>query len=159
MRDAGVQSFAIAGASQYFESLRIVDIFVQAERDWYVEGCCFAVASTYIAHFFFVSVTYSAGQWGGTRAGVALRTTLGELGCLPVSAMIHIPMAQNLFDRDGNIDTSKDNNDPERWQKYCERCFSQLEWWADATRRHREVADPFNESPAFGRSPEQRNAP
>eukprot|EP00571_Detonula_confervacea_P007363 CAMPEP_0172313654 /NCGR_PEP_ID=MMETSP1058-20130122/20689_1 /TAXON_ID=83371 /ORGANISM="Detonula confervacea, Strain CCMP 353" /LENGTH=254 /DNA_ID=CAMNT_0013027345 /DNA_START=1 /DNA_END=765 /DNA_ORIENTATION=+ len=103
-------------------------------------------------------VTYSAGQWGGTRAGVALRTTLSELGCLPVSAMIHIPKAQEAFDRDGNV-TSKDNNDPEQWQKYCGRCFSQLEWWAEAAQRHREVADPFDESPVFVKSPDQRNAP
>ncbi|KAL3772318.1 hypothetical protein ACHAWO_004350 [Cyclotella atomus] len=33
-------------------------------------------------------VTYSGGQWGGTRAAVALRSTLSELGCLPVSAMM-----------------------------------------------------------------------
>jgi chromate reductase len=37
---------------------------------------------------FFVIVTYSGGQWGGTRAAVALRSTLSELGCLPVSAMM-----------------------------------------------------------------------
>ena len=73
-------------------------------------------------------MTYSAGQWGGTRAGVSLRTTLSELGCLPVSAMIHIPKAQEVFDRDGNVDTSKDNNDTEQWRNYSSRCFSQLEW-------------------------------
>ena len=107
------------------------------------------------------SVTYSAGQWGGVRAGVALRTTLSELGCLPVSAMIHIPKAQEVINRDGNIDTSKDdnNNNPEQWMKYCGRCFSQLEWWAEAARTHRQISDPFAESPAFAKSPEQRNAP
>lgn len=104
-------------------------------------------------------MTYSAGQWGGTRAGVSLRTTLSELGCLPVSAMIHIPKAQEVFDRDGNVDTSKDNNDTEQWRKYSSRCFSQLEWWAEAARIHREKVDPFDESPALARSPEQRNAP
>ena len=39
-------------------------------------------------------VTYSAGQWGGARAAVNMRTFLSELGCLPVSAMIHIPYAR-----------------------------------------------------------------
>lgn len=33
-----------------------------------------------------VIVTYSAGQWGGARAAVSMRTFLSELGCLPVSA-------------------------------------------------------------------------
>ena len=105
-------------------------------------------------------MTYSAGQWGGARAGVALRTTLSELGCLPVSAMIHIPKAQIVLDRDGNINTtSKDSNDSEQWQKYCGRCFSQLEWWAEAAKRHREISDPFDESPVFAKTPDQRNAP
>ena len=109
---------------------------------------------------YILAVTYSAGQWGGTRAGVALRTTLSELGCLPVSAMIHIPKAQEVLDRDGNIiDTTKDNNDVNQWKKYCGRSFSQLEWWAEAAKNHREVVDPFNESPVFVKDPEQRNAP
>jgi len=105
-------------------------------------------------------VTYSAGQWGGTRAGVALRTTLSELGALPVSAMIHIPKAQEVINRDGSIVvTSEANDEEERWQKYCSRTFSQLEWWAVAARNHREVVDPFDESPVFGKAPSQRNAP
>ena len=45
--------------------------------------------------------TYSAGQWGGARAAVNMRTFLSELGCLPVSAMIHVPKAQEVFDEDG----------------------------------------------------------
>mmetsp|Transcript_12623 Transcript_12623/g.25866 ORF Transcript_12623/g.25866 Transcript_12623/m.25866 type:complete len:278 (-) Transcript_12623:171-1004(-) len=111
-------------------------------------------------------VSYSAGQWGGTRAAVGLRTTLSELGCLPVSAMIHIPKAQDVFDKDGNIivleaneDGGDDGNNVEsaenaenQWQKYCGRCFSQLEWWADAAKRHKEFVDPFDDSG-------QRNAP
>ena len=78
-----------------------------------------------------------------------------------MSAMIHIPRAQEVLDPDGIIDISKkeNNNDPVRWQNYCGRCFSQLEWWAEATRRHRELADPFDESPAFVESPDQRNVP
>ena len=31
-------------------------------------------------------VTYSAGNWGGVRAAVGLRSYLGELGCIAVSA-------------------------------------------------------------------------
>lgn len=99
-------------------------------------------------------VSYSAGQWGGTRAAIALRPILSELGALPVSAMIHIPSAQDALDDDG-----KPLEDPKRWQDYCGRCFSQLEWWAQAARQHKEVADPFAESKPFQSSPSQRNAP
>ncbi|MCW1889820.1 hypothetical protein OK016_12130 [Vibrio chagasii] len=46
---------------------------------------------------------YSAGQWGGARASVSMRTCLSELGCLPVSAMIHLPKAQEVFDEEGCV--------------------------------------------------------
>lgn len=117
----------------------------------------YQLSPTFLIHN---EVTYSAGQWGGTRAGVALRTTLSELGCLPVSAMIHIPKAQEVLNRDGSIAVTSDGNDDvERWEKYCSRTFSQLEWWAVAACNHREVVDPFDESPVFGKAPSQRNAP
>ena len=108
---------------------------------------------------------------------MALRTILSELGCLPVSAMIHIPKAQEVLNRDGTIfqnnsSSSNDNNnndnkyenenekeDEEKWRKYCARCFSQLEWWAVAAKNHREVVNPFDESPVFGKAPRERNAP
>eukprot|EP00536_Pseudo-nitzschia_multiseries_P009826 jgi/Psemu1/201830/e_gw1.286.12.1 len=99
-------------------------------------------------------VSYSAGQWGGTRAAIALRPILSELGALPVSAMIHIPNAQDALDNDG-----KPTQDPQRWQEYCGRCFSQLEWWAEAARKHKAIADPFAESKPFQSSPSERNAP
>ncbi|KAL3918193.1 MAG: hypothetical protein SGARI_007528 [Bacillariaceae sp.] len=99
-------------------------------------------------------VSYSAGQWGGTRAAIALRPILSELGCLPVSAMIHLPEAQDILDSDG-IPVQ----DEERWQQYTDRCFSQLEWWGDAARKHKEEVDPFDKSPTFRKTPTQRNAP
>ena len=107
-------------------------------------------------------VTYSAGQWGGTRAGVSLRTTLSELGCLPVSAMIHIPKAQEVLNRDGSISVNSEEgkgDGEERWRKYCSRTFSQLEWWSTAALNHKEIVDPFDDSPVFGKTPSQRNAP
>jgi NAD(P)H-dependent FMN reductase len=69
-------------------------------------------------------VTYSAGQWGGTRAAVGLRTVLSELGCLPVSAMIHIPHAANLFAPDGSL---VDTADEERWE--CVARIYPIERW------------------------------
>ena len=101
-------------------------------------------------------VSYSAGQWGGTRAAIALRPILSELGCLPVSAMIHIPKAQDVVDEDGTLRKSEDESE---WDSYFERTFSQLEWWGEAAKRHHDVVDPFKASPAFRSSPSQRNAP
>ncbi|MDZ7852449.1 MAG: NAD(P)H-dependent oxidoreductase [Halomonas sp.] len=99
-------------------------------------------------------VTYSAGQWGGARAAVNLRTFLAELGCLPVSAMIHVPRAQEALAEDGSFP-----EDADRWAGYFGRTLGQLGWWAEAAARHRDVQDPTRVSPAFQRAPAQRNAP
>ncbi len=55
-------------------------------------------------------VTYSAGQWGGMRAAVGMRTFLSELGCLPVSSMIHVPKAQEVFTADGSMQEEEDKD-------------------------------------------------
>ncbi len=101
-------------------------------------------------------VTYSAGQWGGVRAAVGMRGFLSELGCLPVSAMIHIPKAQEVLDSSG---TFLESADAEAWADYFGRTFNQLEWWALAARIHRTEADPYALAPAFKKDPSQRNAP
>ncbi len=98
-------------------------------------------------------VTYSAGQWGGARAAVNMRTFLSELGCLPVSAMIHVPKAHGVFATDGGF---AETVDATRWQGYMSRTFDQLVWWAGAAAHQREVAS-YPE--AFTRDPSQRNAP
>ena len=101
-------------------------------------------------------VSYSAGQWGGTRAAIALHPILSELGCLPVSAMVHIPNTKSVLEEDGSLPTPTDQA---QWDGYLDRCLSQLEWWGEATRRHRQVVDPFDRSPVFQKDPSQRNAP
>jgi len=102
-------------------------------------------------------VSYSAGQWGGARAAHSLRPFLSELGCLPVSAMIHIPFAQNVFDENGVV--KGEEADFQRWKSYSDRCFSQLEWWGAAAKEHRKIVDPIKDSRAFISDPSQRNAP
>ena len=101
-------------------------------------------------------VSYSAGQWGGTRAAVALRTFLSELGCLPVSAMVHVPKAREVFNEDG---TTREEVDAARWREYFGRTFAQLLWWAAAAREQRQRQDPHQLIQSFKRDPAQRNAP
>ena len=98
-------------------------------------------------------VTYSAGQWGGARAAVNMRTFLSELGCLPVSAMVHLPKAQEALDEDGAW-----TGQAERWDGYVGRTLAQLEWWAEAARRQRAEGE-HAPTKAFTRDPSQRNAP
>lgn len=101
-------------------------------------------------------VSYSAGQWGGTRAALALRPILSELGCLPVSAMVHVPHAADVWDEQGHWQAGQDED---AWQTYTDRCWEQLEWWATAAKEYKQRADPWANSPPFQSSPSQRNAP
>lgn len=100
-------------------------------------------------------VTYSAGQWGGTRAAVGMRSFLAELGCLPVSAMIHIPAAQRVFEPDGEISP---NQDVLSWEAYFGRSWAQLQWWGKAAQNHRQLVNPEKVVQSFVASPSQRNA-
>jgi chromate reductase, NAD(P)H dehydrogenase (quinone) len=100
-------------------------------------------------------VTYSAGQWGGVRAAVNMRSFLSELGCLPVSAMVHIPYAHETLDEDG---TFTDTQNSEEWNTYFGRTFDQLEWWGTAALHQRSIVDAFQPE-AFKKNPSQRNAP
>lgn len=101
-------------------------------------------------------VTYSAGQWGGMRAAVGMRTFLSELGCLPVSSMIHVPKAQEVFTENGSAATGVDEH---AWIDYFARTFGQLIWWAEAAREHRAQVNPHQLMGDFKTDPSERNAP
>lgn len=101
-------------------------------------------------------VTYSAGQWGGVRAAVGMRSFLSELGCLPVSAMVHVPKAQDVFTAEGDY---REGVDASGWEGYLNRTFTQLWWWADAARQQRKRSDPHRLAGHFTQDPSQRNAP
>lgn len=101
-------------------------------------------------------VTYSAGQWGGARAAVNMRTYLSELGCLPVSAMIHIPKAQDVFTEDGTYSETQDAN---QWAGYLGRTLAQLEWWGQAAKQQRSSGEAGLQPEPFTKNPSQRNAP
>lgn len=101
-------------------------------------------------------MTYSAGQWGGMRAAVGMRTFLSELGCLPVSAMIHVPKAQAVFAADGS---PQEGVEQASWFDYFGRTFQQLIWWGEAAKEHRAQIDPHQLVGDLKRDPSQRNAP
>jgi hypothetical protein len=68
--------------------------------------------------------------------------------------MIHLPNAAEIFDEDGIP-----LRDEEKWKQYTDRCFSQVEWWSTAAKKHRQDNDPFADSPSFRKAPSERNAP
>jgi chromate reductase len=79
---------------------------------------------------------------------------LSELGCLPVSAMIHVPHAQDVFEEDGGYSGGVDGV---RWNGYFDRTLDQLSWWARAAARERN--NGCGQPAAFVTSPAERNAP
>lgn len=99
-------------------------------------------------------VTYSAGQWGGMRAAVGMRSYLSELGCLPVSAMIHVPKAQAVFTEDGTVQVGVDQA---AWFSYFGRTINQLMWWAQAAREQHAQVDPHQFIGDFKTAPSERN--
>ncbi|MBH0039584.1 NADPH-dependent FMN reductase [Pseudoalteromonas sp. SWN166] len=101
-------------------------------------------------------VTYSAGQWGGLRAAISMRSFLSELGCLPVSAMIHVPKAEEVFNDDGSVQVGQEKSS---WFNYFHRTFGQLIWWAQAAKNQSDVEDPEQMLKSFKSNPSQRNAP
>jgi chromate reductase, NAD(P)H dehydrogenase (quinone) len=80
-------------------------------------------------------VTYSNGPFAGQRVHTALRPFLGELGCLPVSKGVGLPLATDMFSEDG---TPKDPEN--RMLHQLPSMLDQLEWMAIAMKNQREVA-------------------
>jgi chromate reductase, NAD(P)H dehydrogenase (quinone) len=90
-------------------------------------GSCYAAKPSGI-------VTYSAGPWGGMRAAMAICTMCHELGCLPVSALVGLPMASSILNSDGSpIDPS------DRMLKQLPGMLKQLEWMAVAMKNQRDI--------------------
>lgn len=79
-------------------------------------------------------VCYSAGAFGGVRAAMQLRMTLGEIGMPSISAILPVPRVQKEFAEDGTP------HDPDAWHRRADRFLGELEWWAEATRRQRDAA-------------------
>jgi len=82
-----------------------------------------------------------------------MRTFLSELGCLPVSAMVHVPHAQDVFDEQSQFAPELD---AQRWTGYFGRTFEQLIWWSEAAARQNGVKLV---SKTFNKNPSQRDAP
>jgi NAD(P)H-dependent FMN reductase len=81
-------------------------------------------------------VCYSAGAFGGVRAAMQLRMTLGELGMPSIPSIFPVPHVQDAFDDDGRAS-----------QRILEqrvgRFLDELEWYAMALRRGREHGTPY----------------
>jgi NAD(P)H-dependent FMN reductase len=81
-------------------------------------------------------VSYSAGQFGGVRAAVHLRTILGEVGMVTIPSMFPVSKVQAAFDNDGN---AVDDAYPRKIQRF----LDELEWYANALKSARQEGVPY----------------
>lgn len=79
---------------------------------------------------------YSAGQFGGVRAAMQLRMTLGELGMPSIPSLFAIPRVGQALEEDGSL---KD----ERLGRSLDRFIDEFEWYAHALRRQRAAGTPY----------------
>jgi NAD(P)H-dependent FMN reductase len=81
-------------------------------------------------------VCYSAGAFGGVRAAMQLRMTLGELGMPSIPSIFPIPHVQDAFDDNGRAKQPV-------FEQRIGRFLDEFEWYAEALRRGRETGTPY----------------
>jgi NAD(P)H-dependent FMN reductase len=81
-------------------------------------------------------VCYSAGQFGGVRAAVALRSTLAELGMPAIPSECAIPRIGTALDEEGRPSD-------ERTTRTLNRFLDEFFWYARALKRERVDGTPY----------------
>jgi NAD(P)H-dependent FMN reductase len=82
-------------------------------------------------------VCYSAGQFGGVRAAMQLRTMLAELGMPSIPSLMSIPRIQNALDTSGKPVGAD-------WiERSLDRFLEEFFWYARALRRQRADGTPY----------------
>ena len=81
-------------------------------------------------------VCYSAGSFGGVRAAMQLRMTLGELGMPSIPSLFPVPRVQDAFDDSGK---PTDAGTERRAQRF----LDELEWYARALAAERAKGTPY----------------
>ncbi|CAK4619903.1 hypothetical protein LEN26_011389 [Aphanomyces euteiches] len=85
--------------------------------------------------------TYSMGGFGGVRAGVSLRTYLGELGIVSIPKQLPFPVVQNLLNEDGTLQASAGKSG-EAVADNAEKFADELAWYAKALKEARVKGTP-----------------
>jgi NAD(P)H-dependent FMN reductase len=81
-------------------------------------------------------VSYSAGGFGGVRAAMQLRMTLGELGMPSIPSIFAVPKVGQAFGEDGR---PADDTFGARFDRFAR----ELEWYAEALKAKREGGTPY----------------
>ena len=114
-------------------------IIVSGEYNHSIPPALKNILDHYQTEYFFKPsgiVTYSAGNFGGVRAGVQLRAVCGELGMPSISSMFPIPTIDKAFDEDGNALDSA-------YEKRVEKFLNEFDWYVDALKTKRQSGTPY----------------
>lgn len=79
---------------------------------------------------------YSAGAFGGVRAAMQLRMTLGELGMPSIPSILPFPRVASLVSEAGELTDA-------RFQGRADRFLAELEWYAEALGARRRAGTPY----------------
>ena len=115
-------------------------VFVTAEYNHSVPPALLNLIDHFMGEFFWRPagiVSYSAGSFGGVRAGVHLRAVLGEVGLITVPSMVPLSKVRDSFNEEGQDQTG---NYERRIQKF----IDELEWYAGALGAAREKGVPYS---------------
>lgn len=80
-------------------------------------------------------ICYSGGRFGGVRAAMQLRMTLGELGMPSIPSLLPIPGIAKAFTNDGTP------TDP-KFTRYNDAFFNEFIWYMDALQAQRAKGPP-----------------
>jgi NAD(P)H-dependent FMN reductase len=81
-------------------------------------------------------VSYSGGSFGGVRAAMQLRATLGEMGMPSIPSILPIPRVGSAFTEDGAPTD-------QAFTPRAERFLNELEWYARALKAERAKGTPY----------------
>ena len=115
------------------EIYRMADAFVLVSGE-YNHGIPPALKK--LARSFSRGVFFSAGAFGGVRAAMQLRMTLGELGMPRIPSIFPVPHVQDAFDDRGSAMQPV-------FEQRVGRFLDELEWYAEALRQRRERGTPY----------------
>ena len=123
------------------ETYRAADGFVvvSGEHNHGIPPALKNLLDHFLEEYFFrpsAIVCYSAGAFGGVRAAMQLRMTLGELGMPSIPSIFPIPHVQDAFDDGGRA------KQPVLEQRVG-RFLDEFEWYAEALCRARERGTPY----------------
>ena len=124
-------------------SIRAADgfVFVAGEYNWGVQPGLKNLTDHFLEEWLWrpaAILSYSAGRLGGARAGLAWHGILSEMGMVVISSTIQVGGIGHAITTDGTPSGEGGVALAGAFPKFA----ADLEWWAEAGRRHRTLQPP-----------------